>query len=67
MFQAVFSTIIERLGTLQLKDAPGNEASFERAQAVLDSLASVKSCVIVVEFGDSLTVPFFESLLAVVQ
>ena len=62
----MFTVITDRLEVLKQK-APGNEASVERAIAVLDSLASVKSCMIVVGLGDEKIVPFFTALLKAIQ
>jgi sister-chromatid-cohesion protein PDS5 len=61
-----FATVIDRLGVLKLKDTPGEEANFERAFAMLESLVTVKSCVIVVELSavdHSLVASFFGALL----
>lgn len=65
--QVAFAAIATCLASLKQQDSPGHEAAFERALGILDSLARVKSCVIVVDLGDSVTVPFFTALLGAIQ
>ena len=72
--EAALEAVIAALGALATRD--GEEESFERACHVLESLATVRSCVIVVELamegagspgGDALLVSLFDTLLAAVQ
>lgn len=60
---ATFSTISDRLAVLKQAGVPGNEVSVDRALSVLDSLVRVRSCVVVVELGDAVAIPFFAALL----
>jgi len=48
---------------LKQAGVPGNEVSIDRALSVLDSLVRVRSCVVVVELGDAVAIPFFAALL----
>jgi sister-chromatid-cohesion protein PDS5 len=68
--EAALEAVIAALGALATRD--GEEESFERACHVLESLATVRSCVIVVELamegagspgGDALLVSLFDTLL----
>ena len=72
--EAALEAVIAALGALATRD--GEEESFERACHVLESLATVRSCVIVVELamegagspgGDALLVSLFDTLLAAMQ
>jgi len=72
--EAALEAVIAALRALATRD--GEEESFERACHVLESLATVRSCVIVVEMaqegagspgGDALLVSLFDTLLASVQ
>lgn len=72
--QAALEAVIAALQHLATRE--GEEASFERAAHILESLATVRSCVIVAELAmgsggapgsDSLLVSLFDTLLGAMQ